>query len=81
MYAQRSLTLYTEQLHTYGGRENKVKGTDECGWYIRADKIEELGDIPDTEDHGAIMGPTWDRQDPGGPHVGPMNLAIWDRDK
>ena len=24
------------------------------------------------------MGPTWDRQDPGGPHVGPMNLAIWE---
>ena len=23
------------------------------------------------------MGPTWDRQDPGGPHVGPMILAIW----
>ena len=25
--------------------------------------------------HGANMGPTWGRQDPGGPHVGPMNLA------
>ena len=25
-----------------------------------------------------FMGPIWDRQDPGGPHVGPMNLAIWD---
>ena len=24
------------------------------------------------------MGPIWDRQDPGGPHVGPMNLAIWE---
>ena len=22
------------------------------------------------------MGPTWDRQDPGGPHVGHMNIAI-----
>ena len=26
------------------------------------------------------MGPTWGRQDPGGPHVGPMNLAIWVHD-
>ena len=26
--------------------------------------------------HGANMGPTWGRQDPGGPHVGPMNFAI-----
>ena len=27
------------------------------------------------------MGPTWGRQDPGGPHVGPMNLTIrgWKR--
>ena len=22
------------------------------------------------------MGPLWGRQDPGGPHVGPMNIAI-----
>ena len=28
--------------------------------------------------HAADMGPTWGRQDPGGPHVGPMNLAIRD---
>ena len=31
---------------------------------------------PDSKVHGANMGPTWGRQDPGGPHVGPMNLAI-----
>ena len=24
------------------------------------------------------MGPTWGRQDPGGPHVGTMNVAIWE---
>ena len=30
------------------------------------------------EVHGANMGPIWGQQDPGGPHVGPMNLAIWD---
>ena len=23
------------------------------------------------------MGPIWGRQDPGGPHVGPVNFAIW----
>ena len=32
---------------------------------------------PDSKVHWAHMGPTWGRQDPGGPHVGPMNLAIW----
>ena len=26
--------------------------------------------------HGPNMGPIWGRQDPGGPHVGPMNFAI-----
>ena len=25
-----------------------------------------------------FMGPSWGRQDPGVPHVGPMDLAIWD---
>ena len=32
---------------------------------------------PDSKVHGANMGPTWGRQDPAGPHVSPMNLAIW----
>ena len=26
--------------------------------------------------HGANMEPTWGQQDPGGPHVGPMNFTI-----
>ena len=33
--------------------------------------------VPDNKVHGANMGPIWGRQDPGGPHVGPINLAIW----
>ena len=32
---------------------------------------------PDSKVHVANMGPIWDRQDPGWPHVGPTNLAIW----
>ena len=32
---------------------------------------------PDSKVYGAHMGPLWGRQDPGGPHVGPMNFAIW----
>ena len=32
---------------------------------------------PDSKVHGAIMEPIWGRQDPGGPHVGPMNFTIW----
>ena len=32
----------------------------------------------DSKVHGANMGPIWGRQGPGGPHVAPMNFAIWD---
>ena len=32
---------------------------------------------PDSKVHGANMGPIWGWQGPGGPHVGPMNFAIW----
>ena len=33
---------------------------------------------PESKVHEANMGPIWGRQDPGGPHVGPMNFVIWD---
>ena len=36
--------------------------------------------ISDSKDHGANMGPTWVLLAPGGPHVGPINLAIRDID-
>ena len=32
--------------------------------------------IPDSKVHGANMGPIWGRQDPRGPHVGPINFVI-----
>ena len=32
----------------------------------------------DSKVRGFNMGPIWVREDPGGPHVGPMNFAIWD---
>ena len=32
---------------------------------------------PHNKVHGANMGLIWVRQDPGGPHAGPMNFAIW----
>ena len=32
--------------------------------------------VPDSKVHGACMWLSWGRQDPGDPHVGPMNLAI-----
>ena len=35
-------------------------------WYSSESKV-----------HGANMGPIWGRQDPVGPHVDPINFAIW----
>ena len=34
--------------------------------------------IPDSKVHGINMGPIWGKQDPGGPHVGPVYFVIWD---
>ena len=47
-------------------------------WLIRCCGYGEKNAIPDSTVHGANMGPIWGRQDPGGPHVGPMNFAILD---
>ena len=33
---------------------------------------------PDSKVYGANMGPIWGRQDPGGPHIGPVNFAVWE---
>ena len=38
----------------------------------------EIGMIAGSKVHGANVGPIWGREDPDGPHVGPMNFAIWD---
>ena len=35
-------------------------------------------EIPDSNVHWAYMGPIWVLSAPDGPHVGPMNCAIWD---
>ena len=56
--------------------------------YIQGDFCFQKGNImphhtriitPYNKVHGANTGPTWGRQDPGGPGVGPMNCVIWDR--
>ena len=33
--------------------------------------------VPACKVHGANMEPIWDRQDPGGPHIDPMDFVIW----
>ena len=43
-------------------------------WYVY--HLSSFLDFPSSKVHGANMGPTWGRQDPGESHVGHMNLAI-----
>ena len=39
--------------------------------------LKNINKFPDSKVHGANMGPTWVLSAPDGPHVDPMNLAIW----
>ena len=50
----------------------------QCQWSIHGGYGIRLKCTPDSRVQGAYMGPTWGWQDPGGPHVGPTNLAIRD---
>ena len=53
-------------------------GVELTGWYGMKSEVVGSGlnwdDTPDNKLHG----PFWGRQDQGGSHVGPVNLAIWD---
>ena len=46
-------------------------------WYRETTRVPVVEASPDSKVYGANVGPTWGRQDPGGPHVGHMNFAIW----
>ena len=64
------------------GTPNRWQKTSGYVWYVLVDlgarsKYLGYGD-PNNKVYGANMGPTWGRQDPGRPHVGYINLAIWD---
>ena len=56
-------------IYIYAIRRGLVKDLDQRGMYT--------DNYPNSKVHGADMGPIWGRQDPGGPHVGSMNFAIW----
>ena len=53
---------------------NDVTWASQC---LKSPQVDSLFNCHDSKVHGARMGPTWGRQDPGGPHVGHVNLAIW----
>ena len=59
--------------------QNIFRFSRDIVWNRKMNSIPEWMDecIPWFKVHGANEGPIWGRQDPGGPHVGPLNLAIW----
>ena len=63
----------------WGITSKKMNGSkyfkSEIGWIDKG-----VRNNPDSKVHGANMGPIWGRKDPGGPHVGPMNLTIWENE-
>ena len=69
----------------YNARKLFCLGLNELSGYIMSHQKQLTDTIglttyykyPDSKVHGDNMGPTWGRQDPGGPHVGHVNLAIW----
>ena len=62
-----------------GNVPHSKKGVDvgKCFIYIFVCGCTRFSMYPDSKVHWANMVPIWDRQVPGGPHVGPMNFAIW----
>ena len=46
-------------------------------WYSGKGRQLPVSTHSDSKVHGANIGPIWGRQDPGGPMLAPMNLAIW----
>ena len=46
-------------------------------FYVRIILVCQAPGVPDSKVQGANIGPIWGRQDPGGPHVGPINFVIW----
>ena len=68
------------QIHTYNpfhivGPQCSAQVLKLCN--TKHDRCEAMLVSPDSKVHGANMRPIWGRQGPGGPHVGPMNFAIW----
>ena len=62
------------------GSNHHPNGEELPAWKYKTRAVSSFGifeQFPDSKVHGANMGPIWGRQDPGGPHVGPMNFAIW----
>ena len=46
-------------------------------WFFKLTLCSVHNVVPGSKVHGANMRSIWGRQDPGGPHFGPMNFTLW----
>ena len=70
------IEMYHHMRSQQGNRQFATHSDDlhhRLGWYLDATQ---QTPNPDNKVHGVYMGPTWGRQGPGWPHVGPMNFSI-----
>ena len=72
--SQACMTMMTNMMHQMSHTPGHLSGHSDAGHYVSPCRI-----VSNCKVHWANMGPIWDRQDPGGPHVGPVNFAIWVR--
>ena len=76
-YTDRAYLLEWSQLRRFW--KSHVCHTADATCYGMGSKVKTFHIVPDSKVHGANMGPIWGRKEPGGPHVGPINFAIWVR--
>ena len=74
----KNIPMYIKEMDTYQihwiWRIKNMQMID-CFWLC----LSHFCSFPDSKVHGANMRPIWGRQEPGRPHVGPINFAIWVR--
>ena len=75
--SEKGIPLYYNNRMHQPNINLKVDHHAGCKWFLYGHTHHEECHFPDSKVHGANMGPTWVLSSPGGPHVGPMNLAIW----
>ena len=68
-------SMRSRPLHAWSTKRNTwpAQSTTTITWVC----CQRNGDIPDSKVYGANMGPTWGRQDPGGPHDEPCYLGCY----
>ena len=81
-----TLTKWVTSLTSVGINRNDIydmsfkSSRANCSWLCEAAMPAHRGHLM-VSPIARFMGPIWGRQDPGGPHVGPMNFAIWDHNE